>query len=201
MQGTLANEPMVAEPDVRARIPRGAGVLADGDRLRRASRRLRRCRRGSSCDLSATGEAEAGYACMREAFRDHWGGGIAELDDWLPRARGDAHARPAPVDAGLARAASWPARSSARRRPRRIPTTATSPSSPSDRAFRRRGLGETLLRQSFAQFHSAGRQGVILFVDSDSPTGATRLYERVGMTSRPRFATWIKQLRPGGGGA
>jgi hypothetical protein len=33
-------------------------------------------------------------------------------------------------------------------------------------------------------------------VDAESVTGATRLYERVGMTPYPRFATWEKELRP-----
>ena len=64
-------------------------------------------------------------------------------------------------------------------------------------AYRRRGLGEALLRQSFVQFHQADRAGVLLFVDAQSLTGATRLYERVGMASQPRFATWEKELRPG----
>ena len=33
-------------------------------------------------------------------------------------------------------------------------------------------------------------------VDAESPTGATRLYERVGMVAHPRFAAWEKELRP-----
>lgn len=65
------------------------------------------------------------------------------------------------------------------------------------RAFRRGGIGEALLRTSFAQFHSRGYRGVALEVDMESITGATRLYERLGMTAEPRFAAWEKELRPG----
>ena len=65
------------------------------------------------------------------------------------------------------------------------------------RAYRRRGLGEALLRQAFAVVKERGKSGCDLHVDAESLTGATRLYERVGMTARPRFATWEKELRPG----
>jgi ribosomal protein S18 acetylase RimI-like enzyme len=67
------------------------------------------------------------------------------------------------------------------------------------RPYRRRGLGEALLRTAFAALSARGRKGVELHVDADSVTGATRLYERVGMSAHPRFATWEKELRPGGG--
>jgi ribosomal protein S18 acetylase RimI-like enzyme len=48
-------------------------------------------------------------------------------------------------------------------------------------AWRRRGLGEALLRASFGEFWRRGERRVALGVDSQNPTGATRLYERVGM--------------------
>ena len=48
-------------------------------------------------------------------------------------------------------------------------------------AWRGRGLGEALLRQAFGEFHRRGLTTVGLKVDSDNPTGAVRLYERVGM--------------------
>jgi mycothiol synthase len=65
------------------------------------------------------------------------------------------------------------------------------------RAYRRRGLGEALLRTAFRALHARGLRGADLHVDADSVTGATRLYERVGMAAHPRFATWEKELRPG----
>ena len=63
--------------------------------------------------------------------------------------------------------------------------------------YRRRGIGEALLRRTFRALHDRGQKGCDLHVDADSLTGATRLYERVGMTAHPRFVTWEKELRPG----
>ena len=50
------------------------------------------------------------------------------------------------------------------------------------RPWRRRGLGEALLLHSFAAFRDRGYSRATLGVDASSPTGATRLYERAGMT-------------------
>jgi mycothiol synthase len=63
------------------------------------------------------------------------------------------------------------------------------------RAYRRRGLGEALLRRTFRALYERGKAGCDLHADAESETGATRLYERVGMTAHPRFATWEKELR------
>jgi mycothiol synthase len=49
------------------------------------------------------------------------------------------------------------------------------------RPWRRRGLGLALLLRSFGQFYERGEQRVCLSVDSENPSGATRLYERAGM--------------------
>jgi mycothiol synthase len=59
---------------------------------------------------------------------------------------------------------------------------------------RRRGIGELLLRTAFRGFHAAGLAGAELTVDAESLTGATRLYERVGMHSRPRFVVFEKEI-------
>jgi ribosomal protein S18 acetylase RimI-like enzyme len=64
------------------------------------------------------------------------------------------------------------------------------------RAYRRRGVGEALLRHAFQALFLRGKRGCDLHVDADSLTGATRLYERVGMRAHPRFALWEKELRP-----
>lgn len=47
--------------------------------------------------------------------------------------------------------------------------------------WRRRGLGEALLRHVFGAFYDRGIRTVTLKVDAANPTGAVRLYERVGM--------------------
>jgi mycothiol synthase len=49
------------------------------------------------------------------------------------------------------------------------------------RPWRGKGYGKALLRHSFREFHRRGRRRVSLGVDAASPTGATRLYESVGM--------------------
>ncbi len=49
------------------------------------------------------------------------------------------------------------------------------------RPWRGYGLGLALLRLAFASFWRRGQRSVALSVDTDSLTGATRLYERAGM--------------------
>ncbi len=51
------------------------------------------------------------------------------------------------------------------------------------RAWRRRGIGLALLRESFRVFYVRGVRDVRLSVDASSLTGAPRLYERAGMVS------------------
>jgi ribosomal protein S18 acetylase RimI-like enzyme len=62
--------------------------------------------------------------------------------------------------------------------------------------WRRRGLGLALLRESFRRIHATGETVVALGVDSQNPTGATRLYERAGMRALWRADVWEKELRP-----
>jgi mycothiol synthase len=62
------------------------------------------------------------------------------------------------------------------------------------RAWRRRGLGEALLRRSFKALHARGHRKVRLTVDSENPTGATRLYERAGMRVIRQSNTWERTL-------
>jgi mycothiol synthase len=62
------------------------------------------------------------------------------------------------------------------------------------RPWRRRGLGEALLRHSFAEFQRRGFPRVILGVDAESPTGAPRLYERAGMHVVRRIDFYEKEL-------
>jgi len=62
---------------------------------------------------------------------------------------------------------------------------------------RKQGLGMALLRHAAREFVSRGVTRMALGVDSDSPTGATRLYERAGMHVAQRHATYGKDLRPG----
>ena len=66
------------------------------------------------------------------------------------------------------------------------------------RRARRRGLAQALLTHAFADFASDGRTSVALEVEAQSLTGATRVYERVGMTVRAVHDTWTRPLRQPG---
>ncbi len=63
------------------------------------------------------------------------------------------------------------------------------------RAWRKRGLGLVLLRNSFALFQARGCQSAGLGVDASSLTNAVALYERAGMVVHKRWFTYRKMLR------
>ncbi len=63
-------------------------------------------------------------------------------------------------------------------------------------AWRRHGLGEALLRLAFCELYDRGRRRIGLGVDSSNPTGATRLYERVGMRAASQEDLYEKPLQP-----
>ncbi|MFN2138757.1 MAG: GNAT family N-acetyltransferase [Candidatus Promineifilaceae bacterium] len=65
------------------------------------------------------------------------------------------------------------------------------------RPWRRRGLGLALLHHAFGAFYDEGKQGVGLGVDSASLTGATRLYEKAGMSIIKEDDAYEKEIRPG----
>jgi mycothiol synthase len=142
-------------------------------------------------------DVAAAFDAHREAFADHWGEMEETLDEfrhWLvDTAQFDRElsllARDGPAVAGYVFA--WP---EAEEDPSRGYVAALG----TRRAYRGRGIAEALLRHVFRTLLDRGKRGCDLHVDSDSLTGATRLYERVGMTAHPRFATWEKELRPAG---
>jgi len=140
-------------------------------------------------------EARQLYEAHVEAFADHWGGGKETYEDFRHH-----HMDGPRYDADLWFVA-WEgeelagyvgAQDKSLEDPSRGYIAVLGVRSP----YRRRGLGEALLRRAFEVLFVRGRQGVDLHVDTDSLTGATRLYERVGMTAYPRFASWEKELRP-----
>ena len=65
------------------------------------------------------------------------------------------------------------------------------------RAWRRRGLALALLHHSFRELYQRGQRAVILDVDAQSLTGATRLYEKAGMHVQYQSVNYEKTLRPG----
>jgi mycothiol synthase len=64
-------------------------------------------------------------------------------------------------------------------------------------AWRGRGLGLALLKHAFAELHRRGQRKVGLGVDSQSLTGATRLYERAGMQVTRDGRSYVRVIREG----
>jgi mycothiol synthase len=62
------------------------------------------------------------------------------------------------------------------------------------RRWRRRGLGRALLLRAFGQFYERGERRVSLNVHTENPTGATRLYESVGMRVEREEILYRKEL-------
>jgi mycothiol synthase len=139
-------------------------------------------------------EAEALFAAHREAFADHWGVGEETYEDFrhhlLDRPEFDPELWPLAWHeeelAGYLGAQDDAVEDATRGYVDLLGVR---------RAYRRRGIGETLLRHAFQNLFLRGKRGCDLHVDADSLTGATRLYERVGMRPLPRFALWEKALR------
>lgn len=63
------------------------------------------------------------------------------------------------------------------------------------RPWRRRGVGRALLLHAFTAFRARGLRQAGLGVDASNITGATRLYESVGMQVSSRFDIYEKRLR------
>jgi ribosomal protein S18 acetylase RimI-like enzyme len=63
-----------------------------------------------------------------------------------------------------------------------------------DESERGRGLGAALIRQGFVEFARRGIRRVGLKVDVGNPTGAPRLYERLGFGTERREQIWALSL-------
>jgi len=63
--------------------------------------------------------------------------------------------------------------------------------------WRKRGLGEALLHHSFGEYYRRGMKTIGLGVNANNPSGATRLYQKVGMHPASEHVTYEKELRPG----
>ena len=65
------------------------------------------------------------------------------------------------------------------------------------RPWRGRGVGEALLLHTFGEYYRRGMRTVGLGVNAHNPTGATRLYQKVGMHPASEHITYEKEIRPG----
>ena len=129
------------------------------------------------------------HAVLEEAFTDHWGHHREPFDRWAQQQTGSPSYDPTlwllateagePVGAltaSVARGGGW--------------VEELGVLTP----WRGRGIGVALLRRSFATFAGRGLRRVLLSVDADNPTGATKLYEHVGMRVVNRWDWWERSL-------
>jgi ribosomal protein S18 acetylase RimI-like enzyme len=65
------------------------------------------------------------------------------------------------------------------------------------RPWRRKGLGLALLHYCFGEFQNRGYKRVVLGVDTQNLSGATRLYKKAGMEVAREFVVYEKELRAG----
>lgn len=65
------------------------------------------------------------------------------------------------------------------------------------RPWRGKGLAKALLLTAFGEFRRRGKTSATLHVDATNLTGATRLYEAVGMHETERYLNFEAELRPG----
>jgi mycothiol synthase len=140
------------------------------------------------------GEAQVLYETLEEAFEDHWGHEPRTFEQWMKQN--------APLDERLCYVVRT-----------EDGTPAAAEVCDEERfgsalvailgvraQWRRQGLGEALLQQAFHDLYARGRRRVSLGVDAENTTGATRLYERVGMTVVLRDDAYEKVLEPAGVG-
>lgn len=136
-------------------------------------------------------DARAAFEMMEAAFNDHWGHLPGDFDEWrhhkIERADFDASlwfiAYEGEQIAGGALCSdgsqSW------------VDTLGIL------RPWRRKGLGLVLLHHAFGEFYRRGKHTVVLGVDSQNLTGATRLYQRAGMHIKRENISFEKELRAG----
>ncbi len=132
------------------------------------------------------------WQANNEAFRDHWGSHDRTYEDWSHGIFGNPNFDPTLWM--IAWDGNEVAGFSQNRFRKGIGWVGTLGVR---RPWRKKGLGLALLQQSFANFYKLGKDTVGLGVDASNPTGATRLYQRAGMTVASEFLTYEKELRPG----
>lgn len=118
-------------------------------------------------------EARAFHAATIEAFEDHWDWHPTPFDEWWEQRSGDDHGLWFVVRDGDDIAAI--VRNEERDDAGYVGIIGVR------RAWRGRGLAKALMRRSFQAFWERRLTRVTLHVDAESPTGASKLYESVGM--------------------
>jgi mycothiol synthase len=137
----------------------------------------------------AEDEAESFHAAVEESFADHWEHQPESFDTWWARQRRRANFDPSlwfvirdgDEIAGIARNEARPP----------IGWVGALGVRP---AWRGRGYGRALLLHSFREFRRRGMTRAMLGVDAANTTGATQLYESVGMHPQEENIVWEKPL-------
>jgi mycothiol synthase len=140
-------------------------------------------------------DARAVYDALAEAFQDHWGTRFETFEVWKHDRIEGASSN---FDPGLWFVAfdgdEVVGVACCRDHSARAPDAANVDELGVRRAWRGRGIGRSLLLHAFAEARRRGIGAVELFVDSESLTGATRLYEDVGMHPIRSVENWQKVL-------
>jgi len=134
-------------------------------------------------------DAKAFHAALEEAFADHWEHDPESFDEWWRRQRHRENYDPSlwfvirdgGEIAGVARC-----------EPR--PPTGWVGALGVRTTWRGRGYGRALLRHCFREFRGRGFTRAALGVDAANATGATQLYESVGMHVEQEMVVWEKVL-------
>jgi mycothiol synthase len=157
--------------------------------LRRADARIDP--NGSAFDIrmaESEDELRSARVALDEAFRGHWMVQPWAFDDWrrhlVETSASVVAASDGPEVAGVV---TW------------MPTSGAAwiEEVGVREPYRGRGLGGLLLRHAFARLTDAGVREARLNVDAQNATGATRLYERVGMRVRREWLMYEKPTAPG----
>jgi ribosomal protein S18 acetylase RimI-like enzyme len=138
-------------------------------------------------DSFSEDERQAFHAALEEAFADHWEPHPEPFGTWWQRQIGRSNYDPtlwfvirdgdeiAAIARNEMRESSGYVGALGVRRP-----------------WRGRGYAKALLHHTFREFHRRGLRRVTLGVDAANPTGATRLYEGVGMHAAREDIVWEK---------
>ena len=134
-------------------------------------------------------EATAFHAALDESFAEHWEHRPESFEEWWTRQRGRANFDPSlwfviregDEIAGVVRNEARPPAGY-------VGAIGVRP------AWRGRGIGRALLLHTFREFLRRGLTRATLGVDAANETGATKLYESVGMHVEQENVVWEKVL-------
>jgi GNAT superfamily N-acetyltransferase len=135
-------------------------------------------------------DARAFHDAMDEAFQDHWEHRSRSFEEWWER-----HSKSPSFDTSLwflirdgGEIAAVVRNEANRNGGGYIAAIGVR------RPWRGKGYAKALLQRSFREFWDRGIPRVTLGVDAQNPTGATHLYERVGMHVEAENVVWEKRL-------